>query len=270
MNQKINTENGSATSQNNEFPKWFLFILVLTVALYFSIIILLNYFQNWIPDGELKTIWSALPQLAFVPWQLPAGKTISNGLFLFSGRSLASPNIYFLLTTLASIIFCYICIPTVFFFQWRKRRLKQQSIFSIDSFSLSSIGYSFSVLIISILTITMLTSGWMGYQTFQGMKKTQAIQSEKEGILDAIALITMEAHQYMLVPKKYDGGEGSYEGFSVTSVQLKSQDVAYTCETKKDEIIVTAQSLTFPSGKIIKMIDNKWYNEPSQCYGVFN
>ncbi len=272
MSQKIENNNESTLLPEKEFPRGFLLKLIILAICVFSVTIFSKYLfrngQYWFSHDDAQYLLGAFPQIVFVPWQIAAGKTISNGLILFNGKLLTSPSVIYKILTLVSIYICYIFVPTFFIFKWYRYRIDRRSLFSTRPFSSSSIGYGVSILFFSFLVFSASASGWVGSYTFLSMKHAQSIQTEKDRIIVELNLIDVGANQYRILPKNIGGGEGSYEGFVLTSEQLKTQSAIYTLNTKKDEIVITAQSLVFPSGKISQILNEK--NAINyQYYGLF-
>jgi len=263
MNQKIDLIRENNFPREKEFTPGFLTSLILlTISVLLFVVIIENEGKGY---HESRAFAPGTPLFTLLPAIFVSGHTIANGLQAFSGKALTPANLSTQIMTLAGILFTYIIIPTVFFFNWRRRLIEIKSVSTINPLSFSSVIYALSI----ILTISIAATAMKSAIMHQSLEYAQAIQSDRDAIIDDLVFIALDAYQYKVLPKGLDGGQGKYLGFALAPERAKTQNGIYIATVNENQVSVKAQSLQFPSGVIHATIDEEGQVRNCRFEGAF-
>jgi len=267
MNQKIDLAQEEISPREKEFSsRFFPSLILLTVAVLVFVVISEN--QGGSGYKHESRVFSRVPTLfTLFPAVFVSGITVDNGLQAFSGKTLASTNLALEIWTLVSILIVYVIIPTVFFFNWRRRRIENKSISTSPPLNLSSVSYALCMILITSIVVTAIMSSVV---THRSLEHAQAIQSDRDEIIIDLVRISLGAYQYRLLPKELGGGQGTYLGFKLTPERAKTQNGIYTASASENQVTVKAQSLLYPTGIIHAPINEQGELRNLSYEGVFN
>jgi hypothetical protein len=268
MNQKIDLLQENNFPHEKEFASGFIASLILlTISVLLFVVIIENEGKGY---HESRPFAPGTPLFTLLPAIFVSGQTISNGLYAFNGKALTPVNLSLQITTLAGILAVYIIIPTVFFFNWRRRRIELISTSTINPLRFSSIIYTLSFILTLSVSAAAITSTIMGHRVHRSLEHAQAIQSNRDELVYDIVRISLDAYQYRLLPKELGGGQGTYIGFALDPERAKTQNGMYTMSSSENQITIKAQSLEFPSGRMNVIIDELGQMGKIQYEGAFN
>jgi hypothetical protein len=267
MNQKIEITHVGNSAPEKEFASgFFLSLILLTIAVLIFVVIIENEGKGY---HESRAFAPGTPLFTLFPAIFVSGNTIANGLQAFSGKALTPANLSIQIMTLTGILFTYIIIPTVFFFNWRRRRIEIKSVSTINPLSFSSVIYALSIILTISIAATAMISAIMSHQIHQSLEYAQAIQSDRDAIIYDLVFIALDAYQYKVLPKGLDGGQGKYLGFALAPERAKTQNGIYIATVNENQVSVKAQSLQFPSGVINATIDEEGQVRYCRFEGAF-
>ncbi|RPI02271.1 MAG: hypothetical protein EHM64_14265 [Ignavibacteriae bacterium] len=239
MNQKIDAEKLPDGQQEREFSPDFVRLLI---ALTGATLLIVFVFQDKIilPTG------TATGQVFLYPWITAAGQTIANGLAEFSGKTPSDSIIQVRLAVLLGVIFGFIIGPTLFLFGWYQRR-KDRPFRGMDSTLKGSAVISvIGGLIIFSAAIPAIPNAINRSQVESWLRSSQAIQENKDQVISDITMIAYNAHQYGILPRSLNGGEGSFAGYAIPQALAATANGTYKAAVTADEITLTGNSAKYP------------------------
>ena len=270
MNQKIDSTHEELSINKEEFTRGFFPSLIFLIFVILIFVVASENHGEWLYKHGSRDFTSELPFFTLFPAIFASGNTIANGLQTFSGKELTPTNLSLEIRVLANILIIYIIIPTVFFFNWRRRRIENKSISTINPLSFSSVSYALSIIFTLSIAVTMTALAISSYQTRQNIEHTMAIQLNENEMINDLNLIALNVYQYRLIPKSLGGGEGKYTGFVIAPERAKTQNGIYKVTTSENQVTIKSQSLLFPSGIIKLTVNEQGQTEDWQYEGVFN
>ncbi len=237
------TENNVSSSP--EFSKYFILELVFITSL---ILVGLNLHEE---SGQQPPAINSRPEesLFVLPWVRSAQKTVSNGLMDFSGK----PNIPISnasrLQLLGALLTIMIVVPTLFMFSVRQRLLAgatgRPAVMNLGGLlpalgGVISISYGLAVFLGAIMLNVSVGN----------VRAAQNTQSEKDEIISELSFIALHASQYLILPTNLNGGNGSYEGYSLPKEFAQSQSADFVIKPESSGIFVQARSRKVPGAEI--------------------
>ena len=138
------------------------------------------------------------------PWILAAGQTIGNGLTEFSGNSLnpAEDSIYW--ASLMSIFLSGILAPTLTLrLMGRARAPILRGLYIV------------SLVMSTTFAIAVVPSGFKAYRARLAIREAQAIQGNKDEIINELSVIAKKVYEYRILPKVHGGGDGTTHGYAL-------------------------------------------------------
>jgi hypothetical protein len=269
MNQKIDSTHEEPSTNKEEFTRGFFPSLIFLTLVILIFVVASENHGEWLYKHGSRAFTSELSFFNLFPAIFSSGNTIANGLQTFSGKELTPTNLSLEIRVLANILIIYIIIPTVFFFNWHRRRIENKSISTINSLSFSSVIYALSIILTISVSATAITSAIMSHPIRQSLEHALAIQSDKDALINDLDLIALDAYQYRLLPKELGGGEGKYTGFVIAPDRAKTQNGIYAVTTSENQVTIKVQSLLFPSGIINLTVNEQGQTGDWQYEGVF-
>jgi hypothetical protein len=252
MNQKIEIEQEKDIPLEKEFAPGFLPLLILfTLVVLVGVVVSENQ-VGWLYNPESKPQYSGLPLFNYFPAIYPSFVAITNVVHTYNPQLelTFTPSIIIKIGLLGSIIGVYCIIPTIFFFQWRRRRIENTSFSTISPLSFSGFSYVFSIVIIASIVAMMIMVTKRNLFSEWDQESFQEINLNRASIINELNLIQLDAYQYRILPKELGGGNGTYSGFVLSPERTKTQNGVYTVTTSDNQLTIEARSLLFSSGKI--------------------
>ncbi len=161
-------------------------------------------------------IQSSGPLPWLYPWILGSVQTIVNGLTEFSGNALEPVQTRVLIQSLASLLLVGIIVPTVTLLLLGK------------TLSPAARAIRLVCLIVSLtLAITVIPTGYTAYRVRQTLREAQAVQRNKDLIINDLNVIAWKIREYVIVPKALGGGDGSVAGFVLPSDFVNTEEATY-------------------------------------------
>lgn len=247
MNLKTKFPQMEATDTEPEFRPYFLFFLFFFTTVALVMIYIMNYgFMSRVT--VLKETF--IPLFFVFPWIKAAGLTLANGLNEFSGKAPEPVSTANYLLTILSLIVVYVVGPTLFFFRWRERRIAKMENPALVYQSPTVSFIIGSVLLLYVIIPTIPTAIIQPIQ-FQNLKQAQALQTNRDQLINGINAIAMNARQYRILPKRLGGGEGTYKGYVLPYEMMSAQEGTFTMRATDDEVIIHVASNANSSATIL-------------------
>jgi hypothetical protein len=248
MNQKIEPKNIPDTQKSSEFSPDFIRVLV---ALAGATLLLVFVYEH----GIVRSPQGLGDRMYFYPWVVAAGKTIGNGLNEFCGQSPTLFDFAERMAALLGLLFGFMIGPTLFFFGWYNRRKDR------ESSSMGSVLKGSAVISVvgGILTFAValpsIPMAIIQHQVSMSIRNAQSIQTDKDQMVKDINDIAYNARQFRILPKRLDGGNGSYLGYSLPQQLAGTERGIYKVSCDVDDIIVKSVSKKYPECGIVVHID---------------
>lgn len=203
---------GSAPRQ--ELPNAYLLSLVAATAIVLLLVfvgplVLSHPFKLFHIEGRGPLPW-------LFPWVLGSAQTIANGLTEFSGRSLqpVDPTIY--LESLLSILLFGVIAPTLALL------LMGKNISAIPK-ALRLV----SAIVVVTLAVIVIPTGYVSYRTRVAVRSAQAVQVNKDRMINELNTIAWKLREYRIVPKALGGGGGSVTGYVLPAGLAQTDNATY-------------------------------------------
>ena len=150
------------------------------------------------------------------PWILAAGQTIANGLTEFSGHALDQVDTAMHRGTLLSILLSGILTPTLtLLLMGKKLSAPMRGV------------YLLSLIVATTLAVTVVPTGYIGYRVRVDMREAQAIQTNRDFMINDLGTIAWKLREYRILPKGLGGGQGSFEGYVLPAALAETEDGRY-------------------------------------------
>jgi hypothetical protein len=132
-----------------------------------------------------------------------------------------------------SILFIGILIPTLTLLLMGQQR--------------SSVGrglYLVCLIIAVTLATTVLPTGYIAYRVRLSLREAQAVQTNRDQIINEICHIAWRTREYQIVPKVLGGGEGTIDGYALPSSLAETEDATYVLRPASQATNARSGSLT--------------------------
>jgi hypothetical protein len=241
----------SQKTDSSEFTPGFLWqIGVLTI-----LVLGLVLFSDKFSQSEKPSYVQRSPMVLY-PWALAGGHTIENGLKAFSGKPSEFPEVKDQAAALAGLLISSVLCPTVFFLEWRRRRISGAATSERPPLRTSSVFYGFCGALTLCVAGAILPIATISEVTHHSLRDAQAVASNKDAVIGEINLIDMDLSQYYILPKELAGGGRSYEGYKLPQGMEKTEEGTYVVTLKRNEVDIRAESVRYPSCWIEMKVDS--------------
>jgi hypothetical protein len=150
------------------------------------------------------------------PWILAAGQTIGNGMTEFSGHALEQVDNAMHRGTLLSILFSGILTPTLtLLLMGKKLSAPMRGVYLVF------------LIVATTLAVTVVPTGYIAYRVRVHMRDAQAIQTNRDFIINDLSTIAWKLREYRILPKSLSGGQGSFEGYVLPAALAETEDARY-------------------------------------------
>jgi len=241
MNQKTEVPRADSPAQTSEFSPDAVRILV---ALTVSTLILVFVFERNV--FNLNLYGRYLHSFIF-PWVLAGGQTIGNGLHEFSGETPAVLSLAERLEALLSLMIGFVIGPTLFFFGWQHKR-KERASGSADSvLKGSGVIFTIGAILTFLIALPSVPAALMRANAEHQLRNAQAIQSNKDAIINEFDVLANSAFQFRILPHELGGGSGSFVGYVIPHGMSDTEEASYIAMVSADTIAFQARSAKYPS-----------------------
>ena len=250
MNQKTESTNSPNTQQTSEFSSDFIRVLV---ALTGATLLLVFAFEHRV----FTTPERPLMRMYLYPWVVAGGHTIANGLSEFSGKSPSLISLTERLAALLGLLFGFVIGPTLFFFGWYNRRKDRESGSRGSVLKGSAVISVIGGMLTFAVAIPSIPIAIIQRQVSVSMHSAQAIQENKDQMINDLNMIASNARQFRILPKSFDGGNGSFLGYTLSQPLAGTEEGTYVATCTADDIAVKGSSKKYPDCHISVHIDKE-------------
>ncbi len=189
------------------------------------------------------------------PWIVAAGQTIDDGLEMFTGKL---PNIMSMshrLALLADMLVVFVLGPTLLLMSWRKMRLVKEEQATSPVRGLWTLLFVVGGVISFSAVIPAIPIAITQRSVATSLFHAQAVQTNKDYMINDLNFIALYAHQYRILPKSYGGGEGSFAGFTPTRGLVSTENGDYIVSPSANQCLIKATSKLYPSAGISVLVN---------------
>jgi hypothetical protein len=202
------------------------------------------------------------------PWIAAGAYTLHNGLAAFSGDAPKLPTVGDQARVLTAVLITFVICPTGFLLGWRRRRLNRESVPGKSQLRISSLLYGFSGVLTLFVAASIIPINIASESLQQGIRERQAVQDNRDQIINDLHLLALDIYQYRLLPREFDGGGGSYRGYTLPEKPSSTKDATYSVSVKDDEVTICAQSIPYPTASVEVKVDTMgrfvWWKFPDE------
>jgi hypothetical protein len=203
------------------------------------------------------------------PWMIGGKQTIENGLRAFSGKPPEFPPIEDKFRALGPVLISMVLCPTVFFLEWRRRKLTRATPLQRSPLRMSNAFYALCGLVVVLVAVAVGPIAYFGESARANTRHAQAIQSNRDGIVNELNELAVDAAQYNILPRQLGGGERSFEGFSVPETKKKTDEASYSMIVTKSKVSLRATSARYPSCIVQVNVDSLGHMRDWRYEGEF-
>lgn len=203
------------------------------------------------------------------PWIIAAGRTIADGLSAFSGEPPAIMPASYHLALLADMLVVFVLGPTLFFLSWRKRRMERELAVKSATFGLWTLLFVVGGVITFGAALPAIPIAIFQRMVSRSLYQAQAVQSNKDFMINEINVIAWNAHQHKILPKSVGGGEGAFSGYSVPKELGSTEDGEYDVTASPNQCTIKATSKKYPSAEITVILNEAGRLQEWSYKGLF-
>lgn len=250
MNPRIEPAADAGANGEGEFSKEFIRILV---ALTGATLIIVFLYEHDIFSAPYR-LW---PRLYLFPWVVAGGQTIGNALSEFRGNVPALLGFSERIGALLGLLFGFVIGPTLFFFGWYSRRKDRASGAATPSLKGSTVISIIGGILTFSVAVPAIPAAVVLMRVSANMRAVQAVQSNKDLMINEINDIAFNAYQYRILPRGMGGGQGSYSGYALPAALSRTPQGSYTVTTTADEVVVVGTSAQYADATLSARVDKE-------------
>ena len=235
MNQKIESTNSPNTQQTSEFSSDFIRVLVALTGATLLLVFAFEHRMFTMPERPLTRMY-------LHPWVVAAGHTIANGLSEFSGKSPSLIGLTERQATLLGLLFGFVIGPTLFFFGWYNRRKDRASGSKSSVLKGSAVISVIGGMLTFAVAIPSIPIAYIQNRVAESLHRAQAIQDNRDQMINDLNMVAYNARQFRILPKNFDGGNGSFLGYTLPQPLAVTEEGTYQVSCTADDITVKASS----------------------------
>ena len=241
----------SQKTDSSEFAPGFLWQIGLLTIMVLGLVL----FSDKLSQSERSSSVQRSPMVLF-PWALAGGHTIENGMKAFSGKPPEFAAVKDQAAALAGLLIGTVICPTVFFLEWRRRRISGVPTSERPPLRTSSVFYGFCGALTLYVAGAILPIATISEATRHSLRNAQAVASNKDAVIDEMNSIDTDLSQYYILPKELGGGGRSYEGYKLPRGMEKTEEGTYVVTPKRNEVNIRAESVRHVSCWIEMKVDS--------------
>ena len=183
--------------------------------------------------GNPLHLSSGMPYL--FPWVIAGGITIAQGLSEFSGQPAEILELPTLLSVLVAILLIGVVAPTLVI-QLMRSRGERTTPHGSRAF------YLFGLIVAITYACTVAPTGFISWNVGKSLREAQAVQRNKDLIINDLNAIATDVRQYVILPKRYGGGDGAMNAYVLPPSMAATDEATYTVAPMDDRMVVRAVS----------------------------
>ncbi len=239
----------SQRTDSAEFAPGFIWqISLLTIAALCVVVASHSDFAWHLTGGTLP--------ITLYPWVYGGGRTIANGLRAFSGQIPEPLPAGLRAAALVLVLITMVLCPTLFFLEWRRRRLTKTLSSERPLLRISSVLYAFCGMITMVAGIGLGPAAYFSEKARADLRHAQAIQSNRDAMINQLNMLALDATQYRILPRQLGGGGRSFEGYSITEKMAKTDEALFMVTGRRNVAEFRGTSAKYPSCAIEVRVDS--------------
>ena len=250
---------------SQDFIVWLVTLTIVTLAIVF-----IGEHSDLFPGLYYVNAWNRLGFLIF-PWMQAGSRTIVNGLEMFSsGHVGALPVLSMRIELLISVLLVFVVGPTLLCFGWKKRTEEKVSGTLLPTWRGSTIMFSAGIILTASMAIPVIPGSIMQRIVSHQLRMAQAIQENRDLIINEANVLVEKAHQYRVLPKELQGGGGSFYGFKLAEELTNTPNATYTATVTDEAVTIVATSKPYPGTTVtVKAVSDFLYPRGWSFTGSF-
>lgn len=265
MNQKIESTSSPNAQQTSEFSSDFIRLLVALTAA--TLLVVFAFEHRAFKSFEHPVFLS--PGVYIFPWVVAGGQTIANGLSEFSGKSPSAIVFAERLAALLGLLFGFVIGPTLFFFGWYNRRKDRESGSKGSILKGSAVISVIGGILTFAVAIPSIPGAYRQVRVSEYLHRAQAIQDNKDQMINDLSVIAYNAKQFRILPKNLDGGNGSYLGYTLSQALAGTENGTYEISCTADDITVKGVSKKYSDCLVSVHVDKEGHQVQWEYSGDF-
>ena len=188
--------------------------------------------------------------VTIIPWMSAGRHTLELGLKAFAGKSATEPNLTDKAGTLMSLLLGMVIWPTAALIGWRRRRLSRPDFPRRAPLESTAVMYALGWVITTVFVVPLVPMVVTSEGVRSSLRSAQAVQDNRNEIINELNMLAVEAAQYYLVPKHLGGGGRSFEGLTLPAEHMKTRHANYTIVVQARETQFHAESVLYPRSTV--------------------
>lgn len=238
-------------TESSEFASGFIWQVVLLTAIVFALVL----FSGRLFRSQQREAVGT-PAIVVFPWTLAGGHTIENGLFAFSGKPPQAVNAKTQVRTLAGMLVVAVICPTIYLLRWRRRRVSIEATHDPTPWRISDVLHALCAVFVLLVAAAILPIGVYSAIMHQNLREAQAVQSNRDAIVNELNFIAFNLSQYYILPKEYGGGNHSFDGYKFPKEASKTAEATYSVTPHAQTVGIHAESVLYSSCRIDVRVDS--------------
>jgi hypothetical protein len=236
----------SQKTDASDFAPGFLWQIVLLTIVAMGILLVSRGTLSWHLSRDSQ--WGGISYpITLYPWMYGGGRTIANALRAFSGQAPIIAPIAQRAATLMLLLISMVFCPTLFLFEWRRRRLKEDTSAKRPPMRISGILYLLCGWVTIVSGVGLVPVAYFSEVTRADLRHRQAIQENRDEMINELNFLCVAAAQHYILPKEFGGGGRTFEGYTIPEKFAKTEEGAYTVTDSKNAASFRAVSLRYPA-----------------------
>lgn len=238
-------------TESSEFAPGFIWQVMLVTAMVFALVL----FSGRLFRSQQREAVST-PGIVVFPWTLAGAHTIENGILAFSGKPPQAMNGRNQVRALAGMLVVAVICPTIYLLRWRRRKVSLAAMHDPTPWQISDIFHGLCAVFVLLVAAAILPIAVYSEIMDQNLHEAQAVQSSRDAIVNELNFIAFDLVQYYILPKEYEGGNHSYEGYKLKEIASKTAEASYVVTPDGQTAGIHAVSVRYPSCRIDVRVDS--------------
>jgi hypothetical protein len=158
--------------------------------------------------------------------------------------------------TLVGLLIVSVICPTIFLLRWRRKRLASPTSRESAPWRITRVLYGVCSALVLYMTAVILPIVLYGAVSDNRLHEAQAVQLSRDAIINEMCSIAVDLSQYYALPREYDGGNHSYDGYKLAGGASKTAEASYNVTPNAKEVVIRAESVRYTSSWVKAKVDS--------------
>ncbi|MBM4162542.1 MAG: hypothetical protein FJ217_15755 [Ignavibacteria bacterium] len=196
------------------------------------------------------------------PWMYGSDITVISASIQTGSSRAWGPSPTEQIFVLAGIILTFVICPTVYLFGWYRRRIARASSPAQRPLTITSVAQGFCGIVTIVVAISIGPIALLQEASTTSRCEADASRIQRDGMINEMKLLGVDAYTYRVRPKDLDGGSGSYAGYVIPERLARSENGEYTATVSADSMSLKGESATCATNTVSATV-----NRSGQVYG---